>query len=90
MTDGEAVTFDESAAKTIAETFGWTLTDRGYLCRICENGMPEMILSVQGETVHISELAGVVRYRGETIPLRDDFTEVAEYVATKQQSGDSE
>lgn len=77
-----ALTFDESAAETVIESFGWELTNTGYICG------DDIVPSITGQPVHIDDLAGVVEYEGDPRPLRDDFNELVEYVKHRHGTAD--
>lgn len=74
------LTFDREAAEFIIESFGWHLTNTGYLWS------DDCIMSVCNQPVHIDDLAGVVEFEGEPTPLRDDFSELVEYVKYRHES----
>jgi len=68
------LTFDESAAKHVIESFDWEVDDNGW---IVDKG--EKVKSIGASDVHISEFAGVVDYHGKPTPIRDDFTELIDW-----------
>ena len=75
------ITFDGEAAGYVIDAFGWSLTNHGIIW-----GEDDVVMSICGHPVHIDDLAGIVEYEGEARPLRDDFTELVEYVKYKHES----
>ena len=76
-----SLTFTKAAAEEVISAFGWEVTNAGIIWD------DDAVMSITGQPVHISDLAGIVEYDGEPRPLRDDFNELVEYVKYKHENG---
>lgn len=79
------LTFDESAAETVLEQFGWKVADDPEGLVVDENGEP--VKSLNGHQLTVNQLAGVVADEdGDPVPLVDSFPDLCSYVAWKRES----
>jgi len=74
------ITFDESAAKSVLESFGRGVDDKGYIIDL-ETGERET--TPDGAKIHVEEFAGLER--GSTIFLDDDFTTIVDHVKRRRE-----
>lgn len=74
------LTFDESAAEFIIESFGKTTDGEGY---IVDPERDERETTPEGNEIHIDDFAGVEK--GSQLFLDDDFTTLVEHVKRRRQ-----
>ncbi|AAV45603.1 unknown [Haloarcula marismortui ATCC 43049] len=74
------LTFDESAAEFIIESFGKTTDGEGYIVDPQRN---ERETTPEGNEIHIDDFAGVEK--GSQLFLDDDFTTLVEHVKRRRQ-----
>lgn len=81
------LTFDESAAETVIEAFGWATNERG---EIVDEETGGRVLNRDFNPVRIGEFAGVISgsESGNPIPITSDFTELVE--VARRRRGDSD
>lgn len=80
------ITFGPSAASTIIEAFGWTTNDDDI---IVDEETEEPVLSFNNWEITIDELGGIVKGRHrDTVPLRDNFVDICDYVEWAQEQGE--
>lgn len=78
------ITFGPSAAETVLEQFGKTLDEEDYI--IDQETEERETSCYKEEEIHIKELGGVVE--GSVEFIKDDYTEIHEYVKDQQESRD--
>ncbi|PYZ02651.1 hypothetical protein C8039_03060 [Halogeometricum sp. wsp3] len=74
------LTFDESAAEFLIESFGKTTDGEGYIVDPQRN---ERETTPEGNEIHIDDFAGVEK--GSQLFLDDDFTTLVEHVKRRRQ-----
>lgn len=74
------LTFEESAAEFVIESFGRSVDDSGYIINP-ETGERET--TPEGGEIHIDDFAGVEK--GSEIFLDDDFTTLVNHVKRRRQ-----
>ncbi|GAA0281549.1 hypothetical protein [Halobacterium noricense] len=78
------ITFGPDAAETVLEQFGKTTDDEDYI--IDEESEEREKSYYKEEEIHIEELGGLID--GSVGLVKDDFTEIHEYVKDKESDGD--
>lgn len=86
VTHEMALTFDQSAAEVIVQTFGWEVDSAGYI-HDAETG--DVVVATDGAPIMIENLAGVVPdENGDPTPLNSDFNSLVDHVKRRQEDAE--